>query len=107
MSSLFTMISELEPEKDKSKKKVTFQEKSIEQADKKPKLVITEHFESEKVADKIAIENYLVLLCLLIISLHPSKFILKHLSMFKKYDYIASSVIIVAIFYGVNMYNES
>ena len=113
MSSLFTMISDLEPEKDKLKKKVTFQEEPIEQTDsvQKPKLVITEHFEKEeeKVVDKdkVVLENYLVLLCLLIISFHPSKFMLKYLSVFKEYDYIALSVLVVAVFYMVCMYNES
>jgi hypothetical protein len=112
MSSLFTMISDLEPEKDKLKKKVTFEKEPIEQTDsvQKPKLVITEHFEKEeKVVDKDyeGLENYLVLLCLLIISFHPSKFMLKYLSVFKEYDYIALSVLVVAIFYMVCMYNES
>lgn len=123
MSSLFTMISELEPEKDRSKKKVTFkqveekenqQNQEIPQTDKsKPNLVITEHFESkegsetQKVTLPLALENYFVLLCLLIISLHPSKFLLKYLSAFKQYDYIALSVLIVVVFYGVCLYNES
>jgi hypothetical protein len=103
------MISSLEPEmdlqfhkqKEEVKPKVSREEftatpkvtpKGSPKGTSPPSLTITSQNESTYSS---SMESYIILLCLLIISLHPSKVLLKYLSYFNQYDYIVLAVIVV------------